>query len=144
MSQLSASLWTPTLGARCLLSSSWAIWRYIPSAAFSQVTRLLPCAVCLSLCSGLTIAMARTIRSAPSMRTLSPPKRWRSTPGKSRNRKVYWTRRMPRLRRCASKSSRCPPDTPPKRSSIRRNAPSSRRTSRNSRPAKSTSTWTSN
>ena len=32
----------------------------------------------------------------------------------------------------------------PKRSSIRRNAPSSRRTSRNSRPAKSTSTWTSN
>lgn len=37
-----------------------------------------------------------------------------------------------------------PPDTPPKRSSIRRNAPSSRRTSRNSRPAKSTSTWTSN
>ena len=52
--------------------------------------------------------------------------------------------RTPRSRRCASKSSRCPPDTPPKRSSIRRNAPSSRRTSRNSRPAKSTSTWTSN
>lgn len=48
------------------------------------------------------------------------------------------------IERCASKSSRCPPDTPPKRSSIRRNAPSSRRTSRNSRPAKSTSTWTSN
>ena len=64
--------------------------------------------------------------------------------GKSRNRKVCWTRKMPRSRRCASKSSRCPPDTPPKRSSIRRNAPSSRRTSRNSRPAKSTSTWTSN
>lgn len=75
---------------------------------------------------------------------LSPPERWRWTPGKSRNRKVCWTRKMPRSRRCASKSSRCPPDTPPKRSSIRRNAPSSRRTSRNSRPAKSTSTWTSN
>ena len=113
-------------------------------AAFSQVMRLLLCAVCLSLCSGSTIAMARTIRSAPSTRILSPPERWRWTPGKSRNRKVCWTRKMPRSRRCASKSSRCPPDTPPKRNSIRRNAPSSRRTSRNSRPAKSTSTWTSN
>ena len=68
---------------------------------------------------------ARTIRSAPSTRILSPPERWRWTPGKSRNRKVCWTRKMPRSRRCASKSSRCPPDTPPKRSSIRRNAPSS-------------------
>ena len=73
--------------------------------------------------------------------SLIPTEKMAVDTGKSKSRKACWMKKRRRLRRCANRSSRCPPNIPPGKRNISRSVLSSRRICPNSRREKFILMW---